>query len=247
MKFIEFLKEKRENLKYTQNGFAKIVGITQSYYNNIERGEVKNPPSEEVLDNMAKGLKLTSGETYEFKYLAAAERTPAIVLEHIESLKNRIKILEAEIQKVSGKTLVPQGKISELGLIDADKAPALIPVFPRISAGLGALAEEEPEEYVSVPGVKDPATLFAVRVNGDSMEPTIKNKSLILCRQCTQLTNNEIGAFIINDDAFVKRLKVTDNYTALISDNPNYNPIYIAPDESFKVVGRVIKVINDIQ
>ena len=235
MNFITFLKNKREELGYTQNKLAKAIGITQSYYNTIERGEVKNPPSEEVLDKMAIILELDLNTTKEFKYLAAIERTPKIIIEKIDNLNKKIKILEQEIRTNGAPKYIP------------GSMPNAIPVFPRISAGLGALAEEEPEDYISVPGVKDPSTLFAVRVKGDSMEPTIKNASLILCRQCQEISNNEIGAFVVNDDAFVKRLKVTDNYMALISDNPNYNPIYIGPGEHFKVVGRVIKVLNDVQ
>jgi len=235
MDFLTFLKNKREKSGYTQNKFAKEIGITQPYYNNIERGEVKNPPSEEVIVKMAHTLKLDSAATEEFKYLAAVERTPAIVLKKIDALQKRIKVLESALKE---KTLD-----RFQGNLPFENA---IPVFPRISAGLGALAEEVPTEYISVPGIKNTDKLFAVRVSGDSMEPTIRNASLILCRQCRELSNNEIGAFIVNEDAFVKRLKVTDNYVALISDNPNYNPIYIGPGENFKVVGRVIKVINDV-
>ncbi|MDR3259114.1 MAG: LexA family transcriptional regulator [Fusobacteriaceae bacterium] len=235
MNFLTFLKNKREQLGYTQNKFAKEIGITQPYYNNIERGEVKNPPSEEVLDKMVITLKLDTISAEEFKYLAAVERTPNIVLKKIDMLNKKIKVLENALKE---KNL---SKFSETGHLEH-----LIPVFPRISAGLGALAEEEPTEYISIPGMKNIENLFAVRVNGDSMEPTIKNSSLILCRQCQEINNDEIGAFVLNDDAFVKRLKVTTNYVALISDNPNYNPIYIGPGENFKVVGRVIKVINDI-
>jgi len=235
MDFLTMLRNKREKSGYTQNKFAKEIGITQPYYNTIERGEVRNPPSEEVLDKMAVTLKMDEKTAEEFKYLAAVERTPAIVLKRLEALQKKVKTLEGQLRE---KTLE---RFS--GTIPFANA---IPVFPRISAGLGALAEEEAEEYISVPGIKNTDKLFAVRVSGDSMEPTIRNSSLILCRQCQELGNDEIGAFVVNEDAYVKRLKVTDNYVALISDNPNYKPIYIGPGENFKVVGRVIKVINDV-
>lgn len=79
------------------------------------------------------------------------------------------------------------------------------------------------------------------------MEPTIKNSSIILCRKGVDLRNGEIGTFIVNGESYVKRLKVTGNYIALISDNPNYQPIYIGPGDEFTAVGKVLKVINDIQ
>lgn len=236
MDFTTFLKNKREELGYTQNKFAKAIGITQPYYNTIERGEVKNPPSEEVLDKIAKVLNLDKYTKDEFKYLAAIERTPKIVMSKLDNLNKKIKLLEKALKESNVPKFITDGNLAHA-----------IPVFPRISAGIGALAEEEPTDYISIPGMKNVEDLFAVKVKGDSMEPTIKNSSLILCRQCQELRNDEIGAFIVNDDAYVKRLKITDNYLALISDNPNYKPIYIGPGEHFKTVGRVIKVLNDIE
>ena len=78
------------------------------------------------------------------------------------------------------------------------------------------------------------------------MEPTIKNGSIIIAKKEVEVRNGEIGAFFINDEAYVKRLKVTESYIALISDNPNYPPIFIGPGEDLKVVGKVVKVLSDI-
>lgn len=230
MTFKTFLRKKREELGYSQNKLAKIIGITQSYYNTIERGEVKNPPSEEILDKMAYTLQLSERETREFKYLAAVERTPAIILEELEKL--------AKIEK---------SNIDSTIVYDSKDLENCIPLYSRISAGIGVFTDEAPVDFISIPGVRNIETLFAVNVKGDSMEPTIKDSSIILCRKGVEVRNGEIGAFIVNDESYVKRLKVTGNYIALISDNPNYQPIYIGPGEEFRVVGKVLKVINDIQ
>lgn len=228
MIFKNFLKKKREELGYSQNKIAKLIGITQSYYNTIERGEVKNPPSEEVLENMAKVLNLSEKEAKDFKYLAAIERTPAIILEELKKLS-----------KIEKSNAIISNEIK-----DIDK---YIPLYSRISAGIGAFTDESPVDFISIPGVRNIETLFAVNVKGDSMEPTIKNSSIILCRKGVDLRNGEIGTFIVNGESYVKRLKVTGNYIALISDNPNYQPIYIGPGDEFIAVGKVLKVINDIQ
>lgn len=66
MNFVDFLKTRREALGYSQNKFAKLINITQSYLNSIEREEVKNPPSEEVLERIADGLGLNSEEKKNF-------------------------------------------------------------------------------------------------------------------------------------------------------------------------------------
>ncbi|BBA52788.1 putative transcriptional regulator [Fusobacterium varium] len=229
MNFKTFLRNRREEMGYSQNKLAKTIGITQSYYNTIERGEVRNPPSEEILDKMIAILQFNDKEAAEFKYLAAIERTPAIILEELKKLAKQ-------------KETTPKVDISELKDFDN-----YIPLYSRISAGIGVFTEEEPVDFISIPGVRNIETLFAVNVKGDSMEPTIKNSSIILCRKGVEVRNGEIGAFIVNEESYVKRLKVTGNYIALISDNPNYQPIYIGPGDEFNVVGRVLKVINDIQ
>ena len=67
MNFKTFLRNHREEMGYSQNRLAKTIGITQSYYNTIERGEVRNPPSEEILDKMIAILQLSAKEAAEFK------------------------------------------------------------------------------------------------------------------------------------------------------------------------------------
>lgn len=230
MIFTKFLKEKREALGISQNKFAKMINITQSYFNSIERGEVKNPPSEEVLLRIADCLNLNPEEKEEMLYLAAIERTPKIIIDKIEKLKSEVK---SNIKKTAKEAT----QISNNA----------IPLFERISAGLGAFTDNDIEDYIMLPGLNNTnQNLFAVNVVGDSMEPTIKDGSIIICKKTLDIKNGEIGAFFIDEQAFVKRLKITKTYIALVSDNPNYSPIYIGPGENFNVVGKVIKVLSDI-
>lgn len=230
MTFTQYLKEKREALGISQNKFSKMINITQSYFNSIERGEVKNPPSEEVLLRMADALKLTDKEKEHMLYLAAIERTPKIIVDKIENL-------QTEIKQISKKN-------SRLNPSSSDFA---IPLFERISAGLGAFTDNDIEDFIMLPGIDNSnQNIFAVNVVGDSMEPTIKNGSIIICKKTLEVKNDEIGAFFVDEQAYVKRLKITKNYVALVSDNPNYSPIYIGPGENLSVVGKVIKVLSDI-
>ena len=229
MDFITFLKSRREQLGYSQNKFAKLVNITQSYFNSIERGEVKNPPSREVLERIAEGLELNSEEKKQMFYLAAIERTPQVILDTLNELEEELKLkTKNNMQDFLG---------------NSENA---IPLFERISAGPGAFSDDEITDYIVLPGLKNSSSLFAVNVVGDSMEPTIKDGSIIICKKNIEIRNGEIGAFFIDDQAYVKRLKITKNYIALISDNPNYAPIYIGPGENFHAVGKVIKVLSDI-
>lgn len=229
MDFKTYIKAKREALGLSQNKVSKLAGITQSYYNGIERGEVKNPPSEEVLDSLVKVLLLTPSEGEKLKYLAAIERTPDIILNELKRLSDEKELSKRQVIK------------------DISNNNSLIPLFSRISAGVGLITDEEPTDYISLPGIRNADSVFAINVKGDSMEPTIKNQSIILCRQGEELKDGEVGAFLVNGESFVKRIKVTKNFFALLSDNPNYQPIYVYPEDEFKVIGKVLKVINDVR
>lgn len=214
MDFKTYLKERREDLGYSQNKLAKALGITQPYYNSIERGEVKNPPSTEILERMIDIFELSKRDAEYFRYLAAIERTPKIILDKMKELR--------------------------------DQGPSSIPLYPRISAGIGVFAEDEVEDYISIPGLRNVEEVFSVRVKGDSMEPTIKNKGIIVCRHNSKVYHGEIGAFLVNGEAYVKRLQEKQGYVVLMSDNPNYQPIYVSPEDEFVSLGKVLKVINDI-
>jgi SOS-response transcriptional repressor LexA len=218
-------------LNLSQNKFAKLIGITQSYFNNIERGELKNPPSEEVLEKIAIGLELKEEEFDYLNFLVAFERTPQLI-------KDELQKKDKEINYLRGNSSITEN--SSISIEDQ------IPVFERISAGLGVLGEQEVTEYLSIPGIRNYGNMFAVNVWGDSMEPTIKDGSIIIAKKEVEVRNGEVGAFFINDEAFVKRLKITESYIALISDNPNYPPIFIGPGEDLKIVGKVVKVLSDL-
>ncbi|GLI55599.1 helix-turn-helix transcriptional regulator [Propionigenium maris DSM 9537] len=233
MDFKSFIKERRTKLGYSQNKFSKLIGITQSYFNSIERGEVKNPPSEEVLEKIAKGLELDTRETENLKYLAAIERTPDIIMEELSRMRSEVKNLK-------------ENAGSNTSLTDTFLNLSNIPIYERVSAGTGALNDGEITDYLSIPGIKNPGETFGVNVWGDSMEPTIKDGSIIICRKDVEIRNGEIGAFLVDDEAYVKRLKITESYIALMSDNPNYPPIFIGPGEKLVAVGKVIKVLSDI-
>ncbi len=231
MTFNKFIRNRRQNLNLSQNKFAKSIGITQSYFNNIERGTLKNPPSEEVLEKISTGLMLNEEECTYLKFLAAFEKTP-------QAIKDALEKKDSEIDYLRSNSFICED--SSISIEDQ------IPVFERISAGLGVLGEQEITEYISIPGIRNYGNIFGVNVYGDSMEPTIKDGSIIIAKKEVEVRSGDVGAFFINDEAFVKRLKVTSSYVALISDNPNYPPIFIGPGEDFKVVGKVIKVLSDI-
>lgn len=115
------------------------------------------------------------------------------------------------------------------------------------SAGAGSLALEEAPigafrfgaRWLREQGL-DPAQLSAIRVEGDSMEATLRDGDEILVDRTPRPLRDGIHVVRTGDSLLVKRLDTAQpGRIVLVSDNPAYRPIELAPDE-VEVIGRVV-------
>ena len=120
-----------------------------------------------------------------------------------------------------------------------------IPIYKSISAGYGSV-ESEIEEIMALPklpGLK--GDIFAFRVKGDSMEPVIENKSIVLIKKIPEVANKKIGAFILNGEALLKRYFCIDGNIFLRSDNSSIYPdIQVRPSDELVIVGQFVGGFN---
>jgi hypothetical protein len=123
--------------------------------------------------------------------------------------------------------------------------------IPRLplgaSAGPGALAaDEEPigtlgfaARWLRGQGL-DPALLSTLLVEGDSMEPTLRDGDEILVDRTPRAWRDGIHVVRVDATLLVKRLAFGRPGTiALISDNRAYDPLELTPAE-VEVIGRVV-------
>lgn len=125
-----------------------------------------------------------------------------------------------------------------------------IPVYKSISAGYGATIDNtymdiNELEFIPIPEFPNWKYCFGVKVSGDSMHPLIPNGSIVIINTELAIDNNRIGAFCIDNESFLKRKKILNNSILLISENKEYEPIVVTDFNSFKEIGKVIKVIAD--
>lgn len=121
-----------------------------------------------------------------------------------------------------------------------------IPVYKRISAGYGACADEI-EEYLTVPCTEEfYGDVFGIIVHGDSMEDTILDGSIVFIRRTDWVDENRIGAFLINGEAFLKRVGSKENGDLLLkSDNKCYKDIEIKNSDDFEIIGIYIGIFSN--
>lgn len=122
----------------------------------------------------------------------------------------------------------------------------MIPLYESISAGYGA-SNSEFIEMIPVFGLKkNGTTYFAVKVEGDSMEPKIPNGSTIIIKKDIQIESGEIGAFCLNEENFVKQKKMIKDKLVLHSFNLAYDDKLVGEFDDYKEYGKVVKVMIDL-
>ncbi|CAA6817281.1 MAG: phage repressor protein, putative [uncultured Sulfurovum sp.] len=124
----------------------------------------------------------------------------------------------------------------------------------RASAGGGAFNFDDNYEVLSIdktimqsilPSVAN--RLEAINVDGESMEPTLQDGSIVFIDR-EQTNINKDGIFIASTTAglFIKRIRQrADGMIELISDNKAYSPEIITPEE-IDIVGRVVGNVESL-
>lgn len=124
------------------------------------------------------------------------------------------------------------------------------------SAGGGAWNDEEGFEYMyidyeglnTLSHLKE-EYLHAINVIGDSMEPTLRDKEIVICDvTCKEIIDGNI--YIINtpnSGLLIKRLTCRDEKLSIMSDNPQYlDEVVNICHENIHVLGRVLGTLVEL-
>lgn len=156
------------------------------------------------------------------------------------------KALEIEPEILMGWEKNKKQEDSNVDMNTVNTDYIMIPLYESISAGYGA-SNSEFIEMIPVFGLKkNGTTYFAVKVEGDSMEPKIPNGSTIIIKKDIQIESGEIGAFNLNDENFVKQKKVVKDRLILHSFNLAYDDKVVNEFDDFIEYGKVVKVMIDL-
>jgi repressor LexA len=181
----------------------------------------------------------------------------AVGLASTSSVSHQMSVLEATgyLSRERGRprTAVlraPGGPDPDAGAAGpADKRMTAIPVVGRIAAGVPILADETPDDVISLPKLlTGEGTLIALRVTGDSMiGAAITDGDWVVVRRQPDADNGDIVAAMIESEASadreatVKTLKRADGHTWLIPHNPVYTPILA---DRAEIIGKVVSVLR---
>lgn len=216
------LKIYREKNNLTTEMAGNILGVSQSFYSRIELG--KKPISKKLLEKIISSFNLNEEEIKELKQQQFLIRTPDFLGDLIE-LSNIKKIEEVINKKI---------KLKKVGVA---------------SAGYGKMNFCDTGEVVEVTEHYFGPNVFAMEVEGDSMEPEILEGSIIIVDPDKREWDDIKGKIALvgyNNEIFVKKVNLNNNGRIILleSINPKYPPITILSEdiEHFKCYGKVIGV-----
>lgn len=203
---------------------AALTGLSRTYLNNLEKG--KDPssgkpltPSLPTLRKLATGLSVPLHEL-----IALAECSPdssgPLVAEMVAS---------ENFHELHGENI------------------RMVPIVGTIAAGKPSVMENEIEAWAPIDLTlskiipKDLHRYYYLRIQGDSMEPMINERDIVLVKQ-GPVPDGKIAVVQCEDqNACVKKIQYLPGQSLLmlISRNSAYPPI-VKPLEACTVLGRVV-------
>jgi repressor LexA len=168
--------------------------------------------------------------------------SPSTVHAHLANLE-RAGLLRRDPTKPRALELVGRERPAEV----TDAASVRLPLVGEIAAGAPLLADQNIEEYLTLPS--STGGDFLLRVRGDSMiEAGILDGDLVIVRQAQEARNGDIVAVLAGDDesadeATVKTFYRENSRVRLQPENAALQPIYA---EYVKILGKVVGVFREL-
>ena len=162
-------------------------------------------------------------------------RTPKMF--YINKMAQLFNVNSASLLAIDGQPKICDSYI--LGIL------ICIPIIGTIACGTPILAEQNIDGYTTELFEEKPdGTLFALKCQGDSMEPKIPNGATVTVRLQPTVEDDEIAAVLVDDDeeATLKRVKHVGKQVMLMPENKKYDPILLNEENPGRILGKVIKV-----
>ncbi|MCI8419079.1 MAG: helix-turn-helix domain-containing protein [Oscillospiraceae bacterium] len=200
MSFGQRLRERREEMGITRGELAKLLGVTQSAISNYESG--LNSMREEVLLRLFKVLDVEPNYLYQDAFsgkgfICSAEE---------ERLVKRYRALSTPGRQAAQSVLEALSAYQEdLEAIAPEEEVRRIPLYRSpAAAGYAAPVFGSDFDYIAVTGEVPRGAEFAVRIQGDSMEPVIRDGSVAYVSR-DPLTDGDVGIFCVDGEMFCKQ------------------------------------------
>lgn len=219
-----------------------------------------------------RGGKMTLGERVRQLRQKAGMTQDALAKEIGYSTKTSISKIENNILDINQSTIVALARALKttpsviMGWTDIDEKSTptseladmlpneniyKIPVFSTVSAGLGAYACDDIEEFIPI-YISNPADVpntIGIKVKGNSMYPKIEDGDIIIVRKQDSVDSGTVAVVLLDgEEGLVKKVEYGKDWIVLHSFNPEYQDKRFegAEVQRLRVVGKVMKVVKSL-
>lgn len=114
--------------------------------------------------------------------------------------------------------------------------------------GLFGIQEDHIQKYQSLDDrfVKNKSSTYFFVAAGDSMQPLILEKDILIVDRSLEPTHNKIVVVAVNGEMYCKRLVSRGGQLLLVSDNKNYSEIIINGEMDIHFFGVVTGMGRDL-
>ena len=200
MSFGQRLRERRKELGMSQGDLAKALGISLSAVSNYESGQ--NAMREDVLLRLFQVLDIEPNYLYQDAMRGKAfvcsveERRLVEKYRRLRTTGRQTLHAVADALTAYQSDLEEERPAPEIRQIPLYRSPA--------AAGFMSPVFGEDFDYIDVTGDVPPGAEFAVRIQGDSMEPFIMDGSIVYVNR-DPLSSGDVGIFCVDGELLCKQ------------------------------------------
>lgn len=223
------LKKARIDAGLSQSDVYRWLGVSQSTFSSWETG--KSEPSISVFLELCAKYEIDDISQY---FLGDGIRSKR------QTLDSRMLNKLADLSE-RGRAAVYNCLDFEYSNMRIEQLTSKrrIPVYMQpAAAGLGNYLGDSDYEELELDAPENADA--GIRISGDSMEPVIKSGEIVFVKFQPQVMGDQVGIFVLNNEAYCKKLEYRGGEPYLCSFNSKYSPIRIKPSDSLRIIGRVL-------
>lgn len=200
MSFGQRLRERRKELGLSQGELAKALGVSLSAVSNYENG--LNAMREDVLLRLFRVLDVEPNYMYQDAY-SGEGFTCSVEEERLVKAYRSLRLTGKQaLWNVAESLTAYQAELEEDG---PEEGVRQIPLYRSpAAAGYASPVFGEDFDYIDVGGEVPRGAEFAVRIQGDSMEPYIHDGSVAYVNR-DPMSNGDVGIFCVDGEMLCKQ------------------------------------------